>query len=145
MSDADWGGYRAAYSQESQGYRNAGGHAYVHPAHGGPSFGAPQPYGQAQGYQAPYGQDDYAYGATPGPGADQPATARGTRLAKLMNGAGALMSVALIAGLAVWGYRLAMRDVTGVPVVRALEGPMRIAPEDPGGSTAACSSRSCSP
>jgi hypothetical protein len=30
-----------------------------------------------------------------------------------------------------------MRDVTGVPVVRALEGPMRIAPEDPGGSTAA--------
>ncbi len=26
-----------------------------------------------------------------------------------------------------------MRDVTGIPVVRALEGPMRVAPEDPGG------------
>jgi len=49
------------------------------------------------------------------------------------NWLGALMSVALIAGLAVWGYQLAMRDVTGVPVVRALEGPMRVAPEDPGG------------
>ncbi len=55
----------------------------------------------------------------------------------LFNWLGALMSVALIAGLAVWGYQLAMRDVTGVPVVRALEGPMRIAPEDPGGEQAA--------
>jgi len=45
--------------------------------------------------------------------------------------------IALIAGLAVWGYQLAMRDVTGVPVVRALEGPMRIQPEDPGGVAAA--------
>ena len=51
----------------------------------------------------------------------------------LMNWAGALLSLALIIGLAVWGYQLLMRDVTGVPVVRALEGPMRVAPEDPGG------------
>ncbi len=50
---------------------------------------------------------------------------------------GALMSVALIAGLGVWGYQLVMRDVSGVPVIRALEGPMRIAPEDPGGERAA--------
>jgi len=55
----------------------------------------------------------------------------------LFNWLGAIMSVALIAGMAVWGYQLAMRDVTGVPVVRALEGPMRIAPEDPGGERAA--------
>ncbi len=55
----------------------------------------------------------------------------------LFNWLGALMSVALIAGLAVWAYQLAVRDVTGVPVVRALEGPMRVAPEDPGGEQAA--------
>ena len=55
----------------------------------------------------------------------------------LFNWIGALMSIALVAGLAVWAYQLAMRDVTGVPVVRALEGPMRVAPEDPGGERAA--------
>ena len=54
-----------------------------------------------------------------------------------LNWLGAVVSLALIAGLAYWAYQLVVRDVTGVPVVRALEGPMRIAPEDPGGSTAA--------
>ncbi len=58
------------------------------------------------------------------------------KFTKLVNGAGALMSVALIVGIGVWGYRLLVRDVTGVPVVRALEGPMRIAPENPGGELA---------
>lgn len=57
--------------------------------------------------------------------------------ARAVNLAAAALSVALIAGLALWGYRLAVRDVTGVPVVRAMEGPMRIAPEDPGGDVAA--------
>ena len=33
---------------------------------------------------------------------------------------GALSSVALVLGLAYWGYALAVRDVTGVPVMRAL-------------------------
>jgi hypothetical protein len=46
------------------------------------------------------------------------------------------MSIALIVGLGVWGYKLAMRDVNGVPVVRALEGPTRVQPEDPGGVSA---------
>lgn len=55
----------------------------------------------------------------------------------LFNWLGAFMSVALVAGLGVWGYQLAMRDVSGVPVVRALEGPMRVAPDDPGGLRAA--------
>jgi hypothetical protein len=58
-------------------------------------------------------------------------------LASVLNWIGVALSLALIAGLAYWGYQLIVRDVTGVPVVRALEGPMRIAPEDPGGSTAA--------
>jgi SPOR domain len=46
---------------------------------------------------------------------------------------GAITSLALVVGLAYWGYDLAMRDVTGVPVMRAAGGPMRIAPADPGG------------
>lgn len=58
-------------------------------------------------------------------------------VASAMNWLGAGLSLALIGGVALWGYQLLVRDVTGVPVVRALEGPMRIAPEDPGGSRAA--------
>jgi hypothetical protein len=49
---------------------------------------------------------------------------------------GAGLSVALIIGVTVWGYKLVMRDVNGIPVVRAAEGPMRKAPETPGGRTA---------
>ncbi|MBL4917805.1 SPOR domain-containing protein [Szabonella alba] len=55
---------------------------------------------------------------------------RGSRVVSV---AGAMTSVALVLGLGYWGYKLAVRDVHGIPVVRALEGPMRIAPEDPGG------------
>jgi hypothetical protein len=47
--------------------------------------------------------------------------------------AGALTSLALVAGIGVWGYQLMVRDANGVPVVRALEGPMRVEPADPGG------------
>ena len=43
------------------------------------------------------------------------------------------MSLALIVGIGVWGTKLIMRDVSGIPVVRAAEGPMRIQPENPGG------------
>jgi len=45
----------------------------------------------------------------------------------------AVVSLGLVAGFAVWGYRLATLEVTGVPVVRALAGPMRVLPDDPGG------------
>ena len=54
----------------------------------------------------------------------------------MINLAGAITSVALVLGLAVWGYKLAVRDVSGIPVVLALQGPMRIAPAAPGGSVA---------
>jgi len=60
----------------------------------------------------------------------------GRGMQKLVTSAGALTSVALIVGLALWGYRLMVRDVSGVPVVRAIEGPMRLAPVDPGGKQA---------
>jgi len=58
------------------------------------------------------------------------------RIAKMANLAGAAVSLALIVGIGVWGYKLMVRDVSGVPVVRAAEGPMRIQPEDPGGRQA---------
>ena len=57
----------------------------------------------------------------------------GGSLTTLLNWAGAFLSILLIAGLATWGWKLWVRDVSGVPVVRALEGPMRVAPADPGG------------
>ena len=54
----------------------------------------------------------------------------------LVNGMGAVASLALVVGLGWWGYQTLRRDVAGVPVIRALEGPMRVAPDDPGGSKA---------
>jgi hypothetical protein len=62
--------------------------------------------------------------------------ARAGRTTRLISMAGAATSVALVLGMGYWGYRLAVRDMTGIPVVRALEGPMRIAPDDPGGQIA---------
>ncbi len=59
----------------------------------------------------------------------------GVNVTGMMNWLGALVSVALISGLVYWGYQLMVRDVSGVPVVRALEGPMRVAPADPGGTS----------
>lgn len=58
------------------------------------------------------------------------------RARAMINLAGAACSVALVIGLGIWGYKLAVRDVSGIPVVRALEGPLRIAPENPGGDVA---------
>ncbi|MEM6941077.1 MAG: SPOR domain-containing protein [Pseudomonadota bacterium] len=55
------------------------------------------------------------------------------RLAYLTNVAGALVSIALIIGIGVWAYQLLIRDVSGIPVVRAAEGEMRVRPDDPGG------------
>lgn len=64
---------------------------------------------------------------------DYGASDEGGTFATFLNWGGAILSLILIAGLMTWGWKLWVRDVTGVPVVRALEGPMRIAPEDPGG------------
>lgn len=54
-------------------------------------------------------------------------------LRRYVNLAGALASLGIVVGFGVWGYNLAVRDVQGVPVIQALEGPMRVAPTDPGG------------
>ena len=45
----------------------------------------------------------------------------------LTNLAGGVLSLALIAGVCVWGYKLMMRDVTGIPIVRSVQGDMRVA------------------
>ena len=55
----------------------------------------------------------------------------------MVNAAGAITSIALVLGVGIWGYKLAVRDVSGIPVVRAMEGPMRVAPQEPGGEVAA--------
>jgi hypothetical protein len=48
---------------------------------------------------------------------------------KLVTWAGAVTSLALIAGVGVWSAQILVRDVSGVPVVRAIDGPMRVQPE----------------
>ena len=60
----------------------------------------------------------------------------GRRYDRLMHLAGAATSAVLLVGAVWWGYELAVRDVTGVPVMRALGGAMRVAPADPGGDVA---------
>lgn len=60
----------------------------------------------------------------------------GKTLGTAANWAGAVVSVGLLAGIGVWGYQLLVRDVSGVPVVRAIDGPMRVQPKDPGGVAA---------
>ncbi|WEF24242.1 SPOR domain-containing protein [Paracoccus sp. S3-43] len=55
------------------------------------------------------------------------------RFARLTHYLGAVASVALMGGLMVWGWQLVSRDVSGVPVIRAIVGDARTAPSDPGG------------
>jgi hypothetical protein len=53
--------------------------------------------------------------------------------AKYANIVGAFLSFSVFIGVVAWGAKTLMRDSSGVPVVRALEGPPRVAPLDPGG------------
>ncbi|KFE33758.1 SPOR domain-containing protein [Thioclava atlantica] len=85
--------------------------------------------GGAYGYEQP----QVHHAQHPAQGAPEPS---GRAASRWVNLAGALTSVAMIGGLVVWGYKLAMRDLNGVPVIRALDGPARIAPADPGGELA---------
>lgn len=69
--------------------------------------------------------------------ADPNGSGAGIQAGKYVNVAAAALSVALVAGVGVWGYKLLVRDVAGVPVVRAIQGDMRVAPANPGGEIAA--------
>lgn len=68
---------------------------------------------------------------------EAPAGRVAERAGAAMRVAGAAMSLVLMVGVSVWGYRLFVRDMTGIPVVRAMAGPMREAPAEPGGQIAA--------
>lgn len=72
--------------------------------------------------------DHYAHAAVEA----EPQTLLG-RITRLTHYVGALVSVGLIVILAVWGFKLVVRDVSGVPVIRAIQGEARTAPENPGG------------
>lgn len=81
-----------------------------------------------------------AYGVMQSPGAPVHApqtAAEARRISAVIGAAGAVLSVALVCGVGWWSYQLMVRDVSGVPVIRALDGPMRIAAADPGGRQAA--------
>jgi hypothetical protein len=51
--------------------------------------------------------------------------------------AGAAVFLGLVLAMGLWAWRLGTRDATEVPVIRAMEGPARIQPDDPGGTQAA--------
>ncbi|MCT4554321.1 MAG: SPOR domain-containing protein [Pelagimonas sp.] len=82
---------------------------------------------------------DYTYGHAPqasvqGHPRQQHTAQPRAQTGRLVNIAGAVTSLALILGVGVWGYDVLSRDVSGVPVVRAMSGPMRITPDNPGGT-----------
>lgn len=65
---------------------------------------------------------------------DEPAEApRGAATRRFVNFTGAVVSTALVIGMGVWGYKLMVRDVTGIPVIEAIDGAFRTQPENPGG------------
>ncbi|GGH51212.1 SPOR domain-containing protein [Frigidibacter albus] len=109
-----------------------GGYAPAEPVYAEDDYGQ---HGHGQHAEDPYATDIWHPGLEEG---DLPPrrSKMGRAAQKLVNSAGALTSLALIVGLGIWGYKLAVRDVTGVPVIAALEGPARVAPENPGGELA---------
>lgn len=118
FQDSYYGGQETAGQENAdQGY----GVDYGYGAAAQPNYG----YDQEQ--VEDYGYDDQSYAVA--------AEGRGG-LARVASLLGAAASLALVIGIGTWGYNLVMRDVSGVPVVRAVEGPMRTQPENPGGSQA---------
>lgn len=83
-----------------------------------------------------YGEELYAEAEGPQDGETFARAGGSGTLSRAVNVAGAVASLALVVGIGVWGYKLMVRDVSGVPVVRAIEGPMRVTPVDPGGQAA---------
>lgn len=53
-----------------------------------------------------------------------------------VNWIGAAASLALVIGVSVWGWQTVQRDVSGIPVIKAVSDPMRVRPDDPGGAQA---------
>ncbi|MDE0589745.1 SPOR domain-containing protein [Halocynthiibacter sp. C4] len=108
-------------------------HALQHAAHSQPTR-VDRP--QTEAYYQP--EPDYTQPNTGQHGGSvPPSDGQGSEEgATFMHVLGAVTSLALVVGLGVWGYQLAVRDVSGLPIVRALEGPSRVQPDDPGGQLA---------
>ncbi|PCJ06128.1 MAG: sporulation protein [Rhodobacteraceae bacterium] len=88
-------------------------------------------------YQPQFQQyDPQTYGQADHPAMNQDAQNEHGGFGKAVAMLGAVASLALIVGIGVWSYKLVARDVSGVPVVRSLEGPMRVQPDHPGGQAA---------
>ena len=102
-----------AYQQEPQGFPRG--------AHG--------PYPAAF---APHA-GSFAQGGHAHPQGDRAAAPRMMQAQDVLHGLGAVLSLALLVGAGTWVWQMMQRDVSGVPVVRALEGPLRVSPENPGG------------
>jgi hypothetical protein len=51
--------------------------------------------------------------------------------------AGAIVFLGLVAMMGTWAWRLGTRDAAEVPVIKAMAGPSRVSPDDPGGLQAA--------
>ena len=51
--------------------------------------------------------------------------------------AGAALFLAMVGAMGLWAYRLGTRDAAEVPIIRAMEGPARVQPAEPGGLQAA--------
>jgi hypothetical protein len=130
---------RAIYARHAEPVLSA-----AHPAAQAGAYPGWDPAGSASGY-APVPQSYPAY-AQPQyqsqpqyqpqyPAQPQPAVApgRARQTSTVMHGLGAVLSVALILGAGGWMWQIMKRDVAGVPVVRALEGPLRVSPDNPGG------------
>lgn len=120
---------------------------------------APEPYAPDPYAQSAYAPDRYAHAPARQPqfqrrdpfaeghaaaphgngqaGPSQSPVAAPVSVAGLAQGVGAVMSLVLLVSGGVWAWQMMQRDVSGVPVVRALEGPLRVTPEDPGGAQAA--------
>ncbi len=107
------------------------GPGWAAPTAGPRALRAPERYGAAAagGHRRPAAP--YARYAPDDPVA---VPALSARLGRLTQFTGAIVSVALLIGMGVWGYRLVVRDVSGVPVVSAAQTAMREAPVDPGGN-----------
>ena len=59
----------------------------------------------------------------------------GSLLGRIGRGLAALVSLGLVLVLGLWAWRIGTQDVSQVPVILAQDGPMRVQPEDPGGTT----------
>ncbi len=106
-------------------------------AYSGPGSDDHDAYGgaAAQSYGYDYAQETAQDGYGDADYVTSPANP-GTSMGRTASLLGAAASLALVIGIGTWGYQLVMRDVSGVPVVRAVEGPMRAQPDNPGGRQA---------